>query len=73
MRRRLTANEYGIEHVLRKLHKLHQAARAVGALSIGVATGHHSAERLDAAGADVVLPDLSDTAALLDVLTAHVR
>ena len=26
-----------------------------------------------AAGADIVLPDLSDTATLLDVLTAHVR
>jgi phosphoglycolate phosphatase-like HAD superfamily hydrolase len=48
------------------------AARTAGALSIGVATGHHSTADLDAAGADVVFPDLSDAASLLDVLTAHI-
>lgn len=49
-----------------------EAARAVGALSIGVATGRDSTAQLKAVGADVVFPDLSDTAALLDVLTAYV-
>lgn len=44
------------------------AARAVGALSIAVATGAHSAAQLEAAGADVTFADLSDTAALLHVL-----
>jgi phosphoglycolate phosphatase len=49
-----------------------ETARAAGALSIGVATGRHSAGQLKAAGADAVFPDLSDTAALLNVLTAYV-
>jgi phosphoglycolate phosphatase-like HAD superfamily hydrolase len=42
-----------------------EAARAVGALAIGVATGRHSTADLEAAGADHVFADLSDTAALL--------
>lgn len=37
------------------------AAHAIGAVSIAVATGKHSVEDLTAAGADVALPDLSDT------------
>lgn len=45
------------------------AGQEVGALTVGVATGYTSAERLRAAGADVVLPDLTDTRALLSVLT----
>ena len=48
-----------------------EAARAVGALAIGVATGHHSTADLEAVGADVVFADLSDTAALLDELIAY--
>ena len=35
--------------------------RAGGARSLAVATGSHSVEELRAAGADVVLKDLSDT------------
>lgn len=35
-----------------------EAARAGGTVAVTVATGPHSAERLRAAGADVVLPDL---------------
>lgn len=41
-------------------HDVH-AALAHGASAIGVATGNHPAEELLAAGAHVVLPDLSDT------------
>ena len=48
-----------------------ETARAAGALSIGVATGRHSTAELKATGADVVFSDLSDTAALLNVLTTH--
>ena len=48
-----------------------EAAHAVGALAIGVATGHHSTADLKAVGADVVFADLSDTSALLDELTAY--
>jgi phosphoglycolate phosphatase-like HAD superfamily hydrolase len=40
-------------------------ARAVGARSVAVATGVVSAADLAAAGADAVLPDLRDTAAVL--------
>ena len=43
-------------------------ARAAGALSIAVATGGYEAETLQAAGADIVLSDLSDTAAVLTLL-----
>ena len=39
-----------------------------GARSIAVATGSHSVEALRAAGADVVMQDLRDTAAVLRVL-----
>jgi phosphoglycolate phosphatase len=43
-------------------------AHAVGALPIGVATGHYTVGELRDAGAKVVLPDLSDTGALLRLL-----
>ena len=43
-------------------------ARAAGAFSIAVATGGFSAEALRAAGADVVLNDLSDTERVLTLL-----
>ena len=45
-----------------------QAARAVGARSLAVATGAHCARELRDAGADMVLDDLSDTAAVLRLL-----
>lgn len=48
-----------------------EVARAAGALGIGVATGHYSIAQLTSAGADLALPDLSDTAALLNALAAH--
>lgn len=48
-----------------------EVARAAGALGIGIATGHYSAAQLTSAGADLVLPDLSDTMALLAGLAAH--
>ena len=40
-------------------------ARAAGARAIAVATGSFSLDQLTAAGGDVVLADLSDTAAVL--------
>ena len=47
-----------------------EAATSAGARAVGVATGRFSAGDLADAGADVVLPDLTDTervvAALLD-------
>ncbi|MFB9908175.1 haloacid dehalogenase-like hydrolase [Allokutzneria oryzae] len=45
------------------------AARHHGAVAVGVATGHSSVAELEAAGADVVLTDLSDTAAVLATLS----
>ena len=42
-----------------------RCARAIGAKAVAVCTGWHSADELHAAGADWVLNDLSDTAALL--------
>jgi phosphoglycolate phosphatase-like HAD superfamily hydrolase len=45
------------------------AARAVGARAVAVATGVVPAAELAAAGADVVLPDLRDTAAVLAAVT----
>jgi phosphoglycolate phosphatase len=44
------------------------AARGAGARSVGVATGPSSAAELRAAGADVVLSDLSDTRLVLEAL-----
>lgn len=46
-------------------------ARAAGARAIAVATGPSDAETLRAAGADVVLDDLSDTAAVLRWLSVQ--
>jgi phosphoglycolate phosphatase-like HAD superfamily hydrolase len=43
-------------------------AIAAGARSIGVATGSHSIAALQAAGADHVFEDLSDTDAVLQAL-----
>ncbi|WFB08772.1 haloacid dehalogenase-like hydrolase [Streptomyces sp. LX-29] len=40
-------------------------AKAGGALAIAVATGTTTAEKLSAAGADIVLPDLVDTTAVV--------
>jgi phosphoglycolate phosphatase len=45
------------------------AARATGARSVAVATGGSSAADLAAAGATAVLPDLTNTAAVLAALT----
>ncbi|MEU9509135.1 haloacid dehalogenase-like hydrolase [Micromonospora sp. NPDC048170] len=47
------------------------AAHAVGARAVAVATGTTSAARLTAAGADVVLPDLADTTAVLRAVTSR--
>jgi phosphoglycolate phosphatase-like HAD superfamily hydrolase len=44
------------------------AALAAGARAVGVATGSHSAADLRAAGAHAVLPDLTDTDAVLKAL-----
>jgi phosphoglycolate phosphatase len=45
------------------------AALATGARAVGVATGGPTAAELAAAGADVVLPDLTDTAAVVAAIT----
>ncbi|MGG2460527.1 HAD family hydrolase [Streptomyces sp. RGM 3693] len=45
-----------------------EAALVTGSGIVAVASGVHSPEELTAAGADVVLPDLSDTAQLLRIL-----
>ena len=45
-----------------------ECARVAGAQSIAVATGGHSVDELRAAGADVVLRDLSDTNQVLALL-----
>lgn len=44
------------------------AARAIGATAIGVATGAYTADMLARAGADRIWSDLSDTAAVLESL-----
>lgn len=44
------------------------AARAHGAMAVGVATGRFDPETLREAGADVVFDDLSDTQAVLDAV-----
>lgn len=45
-----------------------ECARVAGAQSIAVATGGHSVDELRAAGADIVLADLSDTEQVLSLL-----
>jgi phosphoglycolate phosphatase-like HAD superfamily hydrolase len=47
------------------------AAAGTGARSVAVATGGSTVAELAAAGADAVLPDLTDTAAVLTALTGH--
>jgi phosphoglycolate phosphatase len=44
--------------------------QALGVFTIAVATGRHTREDLLAAGADIALQDLSDTRAVLDLLSA---
>lgn len=48
-----------------------EAALAVGARAVAVATGATSAAELQAAGADIVLSDLTDTPAVLHAITDH--
>lgn len=48
------------------------AAAAAGAACFGVATGYHSTEQLQAAGAQVVFADLADTEAFVAALKATV-
>jgi phosphoglycolate phosphatase-like HAD superfamily hydrolase len=47
-----------------------EAALATGAAIVAVATGQYGADELRAAGAGVVLPDLTDTAATLTAIRA---
>jgi phosphoglycolate phosphatase len=47
------------------------AALATGARAVGVATGGSTAAELAAAGADVVLPDLADTSAVVAAIAGH--
>ena len=49
-----------------------EAALATGARAVAVATGSYSAAELAAAGADAVLPDLTDTALVLAAVTGRV-
>ena len=44
------------------------AAHANGAFALAVATGRNGLDELAACGADVALPDLSDTAAALRII-----
>ncbi|MGW5017050.1 HAD family hydrolase [Streptomyces cacaoi] len=50
-----------------------ETALRTGSGIVAVASGIHSRAELEAAGASVVLPDLSDTAGLLRLLDAFVR
>jgi phosphoglycolate phosphatase len=45
-----------------------ECARVAGSMSIAVATGGYTIEQLQDAGADVVLPDLSDTLKVMSLL-----
>jgi phosphoglycolate phosphatase-like HAD superfamily hydrolase len=47
-----------------------QCGHGIGAKTVAVATGHHPADRLRAAGADHVLDDFTDTEAVVALLTA---
>jgi phosphoglycolate phosphatase-like HAD superfamily hydrolase len=49
------------------LHDI-SAGKAIGAVTVGVATGHASVPELKAAGADCVLPSFDDPSALLSLL-----
>jgi phosphoglycolate phosphatase-like HAD superfamily hydrolase len=44
------------------------AARAINAVAVGVATGHPTRTQLQAAGADIVLDNLSDTEKILSMV-----
>jgi phosphoglycolate phosphatase len=48
-----------------------RAAREAGARAVAVASGRHTVAELSAAGADVVLPDLRDTAQVLASITGR--
>lgn len=50
-----------------------EAALATGARVVGVATGSYRAAELVAAGAEIVLPDLTDTGAVLAAVTGSSR
>ncbi|MFI2028052.1 HAD family hydrolase [Streptomyces buecherae] len=50
-----------------------EAALATGSGIVAVASGVHSTEELAAAGAEMVLPDLSDTAQLVRILESFAR
>lgn len=43
-------------------------ARTIGGRAVAVATGRHTGEELELAGADLVLPDLADTGRVIDGL-----
>ena len=47
-----------------------QCGRGIGARAIGVATAHYTVAQLEAAGADAVFADLSDTEAVLAAIFA---
>ena len=49
-----------------------EAALATGARAVAIATGSYSAAELAAAGADVILADLTDTARVLAAVTGTV-
>jgi phosphoglycolate phosphatase-like HAD superfamily hydrolase len=49
------------------------AALAAGARAVGVATGSYSPDQLTAAGAHVVLPDLTDTARVVAAVSPQHR
>jgi phosphoglycolate phosphatase-like HAD superfamily hydrolase len=46
------------------------AAKIAGARSVAVASGRASSGELRDSGADVVLPDLTDSTALISVITS---
>jgi phosphoglycolate phosphatase-like HAD superfamily hydrolase len=49
------------------------AAHAIDAVAVGVATGKHGQDELRAAGADLVLSDLRDTASIIALIEREVR
>lgn len=74
--RGLAARKYGVDFAGRSTVVVGdtpldvEAALASGAVSVAVATGQFDAAELRAAGADLVLPDLTDPRALLDLLAS---
>ena len=63
-----TADEHACVYVADSVRDV-EAARVGGARSLAVASGRASAAELRDAGADAVLPDLTDTAGLLALIT----